>query len=172
MRHRSTRCALHALNLLCPHLTATAGRRCSSPCWAQCTSATLLIFCLHFPRFHFLPAESRRSICTSVCRAEVFIPELGAVYKCHPGFRLFGAQNPIQEGGGRKGLPRSFLNRFTRVHVELLTPADLRLIAGECNVIRQERKAVLAGGCWRLPANGSLLPCQHLKLQERIASRC
>lgn len=53
------------------------------------------------------------------------------MYKCHPGFRLFGAQNPFQEGGGRKGLPRSFLNRFTRVHVELLTPADLRLIAGE-----------------------------------------
>jgi hypothetical protein len=27
--------------------------------------------------------------------------------------------NPVQEGGGRKGLPKSFLNRFTRVHVEV-----------------------------------------------------
>lgn len=53
-------------------------------------------------------------------RAEVFVPELGQSYKCPPSFRLFGAQNPVHEGGGRKGLPRSFLNRFTRVHVELL----------------------------------------------------
>lgn len=45
---------------------------------------------------------------------QVFIPELGATFRCHPRFRLFAAQNPLQEGGGRKGLPRSFLNRFTR----------------------------------------------------------
>ena len=31
-------------------------------------------------------------------RAEVFIPELGASYHCHPQFRLFGAQNPLQVG--------------------------------------------------------------------------
>ena len=36
----------------------------------------------------------------------------------------------LQEGGGRKGLPRSFLNRFTRVHVELLQQADLLFIEG------------------------------------------
>lgn len=65
-------------------------------------------------------------------RAEVFIPELGASYHCAPGFRLFAAQNPLQEGGGRKGLPRSFLNRFTRVHVELLAADDLKYIAGAC----------------------------------------
>lgn len=64
-------------------------------------------------------------------RSEVFIPELGATFKCHPGFRLFGAQNPVAEGGGRKGLPRSFLNRFSRVLVEVLTPQDLGFIAGE-----------------------------------------
>lgn len=34
-----------------------------------------------------------------------------------------------QEGGGRKGLPRSFLNRFTRVYAEALGPRDLRAIA-------------------------------------------
>eukprot|EP00798_Chlamydomonas_sp_ICE-L_P024873 gene24873-10534_t len=62
-------------------------------------------------------------------RAEVFIPELGEVYRCHPNFRLFAAQNPLQEGGGRKGLPRSFLNRFTRVYVELLTCKDMLNIA-------------------------------------------
>eukprot|EP00198_Chlamydomonas_reinhardtii_P014222 XP_001703559.1 predicted protein [Chlamydomonas reinhardtii] len=63
-------------------------------------------------------------------RSEVFIPELGAVFRCHPDFRLFAAQNPVGEGGGRKGLPRSFLNRFTRVTVELLRRSDLLFIAG------------------------------------------
>ena len=63
-------------------------------------------------------------------RAEVFIPELGQAFACHPSFRLFGAQNPLEEGGGRRGLPRSFLNRFTRVGISLLTPQDLTLIAG------------------------------------------
>lgn len=61
-------------------------------------------------------------------RAEVFVPELGRTFRCPQSFRLFAAQNPVQEGGGRKGLPKSFLNRFTRVHVELLTPADLEFI--------------------------------------------
>ena len=59
--------------------------------------------------------------------------------RCHPTFRLFAAQNPLQEGGGRKGLPRSFLNRFTRVHVELLEADDLVFIARE-----QEAGAVSA----------------------------
>eukprot|EP00898_Chlorokybus_atmophyticus_P007316 jgi/Chlat1/7586/Chrsp63S07074 len=61
-------------------------------------------------------------------RAEVFIPELGQTYACPKTFRIFACQNPIQQGGGRKGLPKSFLNRFTRVHVELLQAADLRFI--------------------------------------------
>jgi len=63
-------------------------------------------------------------------RAEVFIPELNTTFKCSYGFRIFGAQNPLQEGGGRKGLPKSFLNRFSRVHVELLERNDLLFIAG------------------------------------------
>lgn len=63
-------------------------------------------------------------------RAEVFIPELGATFQCPPTFRIFAAQNPVQEGGGRRGLPKSFLNRFTRVHVELLDMHDLYFISG------------------------------------------
>ena len=120
-------------------------------------------------------------------RAEVFIPELGATFRCAPGFRLFAAQNPVQEvrgccsvkypiahadvtvltknqywrlqqqrciflalldgiawvstvfmlqGGGRKGLPKSFLNRFTRVHIDLLQTDDLLFIAGEPHMAR------------------------------------
>ena len=48
-------------------------------------------------------------------RAAVYIPELGATYACPSTFRVFGCQNPLQQGGGRKGLPKSFLNRFTQV---------------------------------------------------------
>ncbi|GMH86349.1 hypothetical protein TL16_g10510 [Triparma laevis f. inornata] len=58
-------------------------------------------------------------------RSEVFIPELCATYQCPPTFRVFAAQNPLSQGGGRKGLPKSFLNRFTKVFVESLTGDDL-----------------------------------------------
>ncbi|KAJ1420361.1 P-loop containing nucleoside triphosphate hydrolase [Sesbania bispinosa] len=57
-------------------------------------------------------------------RAEVFIPELGNTYKCPPSFRVFACQNPSHQGGGRKGLPRSFLNRFTKVYVDELVEED------------------------------------------------
>ena len=66
-------------------------------------------------------------------RAEVFIPELGQTFQCPPSFHLFAAQNPLQEGGGRKGLPKSFLNRFSRVHIQLLQSQDLLFIAGEAS---------------------------------------
>jgi hypothetical protein len=36
-------------------------------------------------------------------------------FECPKSFRVFGAQNPFSQGGGRKGLPKSFLNRFTKV---------------------------------------------------------
>ena len=38
-------------------------------------------------------------------RAEVFVPELGETFRCPPTFRVFAAQNPTQEGGGRKACP-------------------------------------------------------------------
>lgn len=59
-------------------------------------------------------------------RASVYIPELGETFRCPPTFRIFAAQNPLAQGGGRKGLPKSFLNRFTKVYVEALTTDDLR----------------------------------------------
>ena len=45
-------------------------------------------------------------------RAQVYIPELGKTINCPHTFRIFAAQNPLGQGGGRKGLPKSFLNRF------------------------------------------------------------
>eukprot|EP00903_Cladosiphon_okamuranus_P014927 g13820.t2 len=62
-------------------------------------------------------------------RAEVYIPELGRSFPCPPTFKVFAAQNPLGQGGGRKGLPRSFLSRFTKVFVDPLTPGDLLHIA-------------------------------------------
>ena len=62
-------------------------------------------------------------------RAEVFVPELGKTFKCPPTFRVFAAQNPAAQGGGRKGLPKSFLNRFTRVFVEPMRINDVEHIA-------------------------------------------
>ncbi|KAG8704048.1 hypothetical protein FRC08_002482, partial [Ceratobasidium sp. 394] len=61
-------------------------------------------------------------------RGTVFIPELGRNFTKHPDFRVFAAQNPLGQGGGRKGLPKSFINRFTKVYVEPLSREDLQVI--------------------------------------------
>ncbi|XP_007484380.2 midasin isoform X1 [Monodelphis domestica] len=63
-------------------------------------------------------------------RAEVYIPEIGMNFKVqHKKTKIFGCQNPYQQGGGRKGLPRSFLNRFTQVYVDPLSASDMEFIA-------------------------------------------
>lgn len=64
-------------------------------------------------------------------RGEVYISELDQVFKCHPDFKLFAAQNPHSQGGGRKGLPSSFVNRFIVVYADVFTEQDLMLIAGK-----------------------------------------
>ncbi|KAE8257682.1 hypothetical protein A4X13_0g2197 [Tilletia indica] len=64
-------------------------------------------------------------------RGTVYVPELGRSFDKHPDFRIFAAQNPIGQGGGRKGLPQSFLNRFTKVYVQELTDADMLMICHE-----------------------------------------
>ncbi|EJT98719.1 P-loop containing nucleoside triphosphate hydrolase protein [Dacryopinax primogenitus] len=61
-------------------------------------------------------------------RGQAYIPELGRTFHCHPDFRVFAAQNPLQQGGDRKGLPKSFLNRFTQVYISELTDSDYHAI--------------------------------------------
>ncbi|WPH03778.1 Hypothetical protein R9X50_00666100 [Acrodontium crateriforme] len=61
-------------------------------------------------------------------RGEIFVPELGQTFSRHPKFRLFAAQNPHHQGGGRKGLPASFVNRFTVVYADSFRFDDLMLI--------------------------------------------
>lgn len=62
-------------------------------------------------------------------RGEVFIPELNKTFKLGAQTRIFASQNPLRQGGGRKGLPQSFLNRFTKVYLRKLNPADLCHVA-------------------------------------------
>ncbi|KAJ1731573.1 AAA ATPase midasin, partial [Coemansia sp. Benny D160-2] len=61
-------------------------------------------------------------------RGAVYIAELDREFALAPGFRVFAAQNPLGQGGGRKGLPRSFVNRFTQVFMDELTRDDLLAI--------------------------------------------
>ncbi|KAF2465784.1 P-loop containing nucleoside triphosphate hydrolase protein, partial [Lindgomyces ingoldianus] len=61
-------------------------------------------------------------------RGEVYISELDQIFHKHPDFRVFAAQNPHHQGGGRKGLPASFVNRFTVVYADVFRPHDLSLI--------------------------------------------
>jgi midasin len=61
-------------------------------------------------------------------RGTVFVPELGRSFTKHPSFRIFAAQNPVHQGGGRKGLPKSFVNRFTKVYIEPLSAEDFLII--------------------------------------------
>ncbi|KAI8600925.1 P-loop containing nucleoside triphosphate hydrolase protein [Dissophora ornata] len=61
-------------------------------------------------------------------RGSVYIPELDRTFECNMNFRVFAAQNPLQQGGGRKGLPKSFVNRFTQVFVEQLSDGDILFI--------------------------------------------
>lgn len=64
-------------------------------------------------------------------RGEVYISELDQTFYKHPEFRVFAAQNPHHQGGGRKGLPASFVNRFTVVYTDVFRPEDLLLICAK-----------------------------------------
>lgn len=74
-------------------------------------------------------------------RKSIFIPETNEVATAHASFRIFGAQNPALEGGGRRGLPKSFLNRFTRVQIETPEQGDILAIVKAMNPIILEEVA-------------------------------
>ncbi|RKF56890.1 Huge dynein-related AAA-type ATPase [Erysiphe neolycopersici] len=61
-------------------------------------------------------------------RGEVYISQLNKTFKRHPNFSIFAAQNPHHQGGGRKGLPSSFVNRFTVVYADIFSDKDLKII--------------------------------------------
>lgn len=61
-------------------------------------------------------------------RGAVYIAEMGRTFTKHPDFLLFAAQNPQHQGGARKGLPKSLLNRFVHVYVAELQADDVHTI--------------------------------------------
>lgn len=61
-------------------------------------------------------------------REEVYIPELNKTFRLGSDTRIFACQNPLRQGGGRKGLPQSFLNRFTKVFLTKLSNEDLLFV--------------------------------------------
>ena len=61
-------------------------------------------------------------------RNEVYIPELNRAFPLHSQTKIFACQNPISEGGDRKGLPKSFLNRFSKIFMSGLCDDDYVII--------------------------------------------
>ncbi|KAF4688471.1 AAA ATPase midasin, partial [Perkinsus olseni] len=58
-------------------------------------------------------------------RRELVVPETGERVRAKAGsFQLFATQNRMVDGGGRKGLPKSFLNRFVKIAVSELSSKD------------------------------------------------
>ena len=61
-------------------------------------------------------------------RGSIYLPELDITVEKKEGFKIFASQNPMAMGSGRKGLPHSFLTRFSRIWLQAYTEADLRAI--------------------------------------------
>ncbi|XP_065315247.1 midasin-like [Gordionus sp. m RMFG-2023] len=62
-------------------------------------------------------------------RGIVTIPELGRSFSIKEGKTvIFACQNPHFQGGGRKVLPKSFVNRFIHVYIRDMNPQDYIII--------------------------------------------
>ncbi|KAI9791121.1 MAG: hypothetical protein M1816_004352 [Peltula sp. TS41687] len=61
-------------------------------------------------------------------RGEIYVSELDRTFTRHAQFTVFATQNPHHQGGGRKGLPTSFVNRFSVVFADELSSEDLMLV--------------------------------------------
>ncbi|CAL6107242.1 Midasin [Hexamita inflata] len=77
-------------------------------------------------------------------RKELYIPEVNQIFKCGNNFRLFGAQNPYFQGGGRKQLPQSFLNRFICIYLQPLLTDDYTQIVDTLDLSDDIKKMLLA----------------------------
>lgn len=90
-------------------------------------------------------------------RGEVYIPELNKTFKIDQQTRIFASQNPLRQGGGRKGLPQSFLNRFTKVYLSKLNTGDL------CHVIDTKYASFFE------TLKGYLMPSEVMECDEPIS---
>lgn len=67
-------------------------------------------------------------------RSEIHIPELSKTFKVdRTSTRIFATQNPYSQGASRKGLPQSFLNRFSSIFIDSLKQQDLKMILSKIN---------------------------------------
>ena len=57
-------------------------------------------------------------------RKTLYVNELNLSFKSHDDFQIFATQNPVIQGGGRKFLPKSFLNRFVKIYLSDLNTDD------------------------------------------------
>lgn len=123
-------------------------------------------------------------------RAEIYIPELSIRFQVrHEKTKIFGCQNPFTQGGGRKGLPKSFLNRFTQVYVDQLSSEDMQFIGNSIfpNISEQiiskmvqfsnklvtevavERKWGQKGGPWEFNLRDLFRWCQLMQADQSPA---
>ena len=83
-------------------------------------------------------------------RGQIYVSELDRTFFRHENFVVFAAQNPRKQGGGRKGLPASFVDRFTVVYIEDFRPDDLLTICSQAfqncssQLIRQVIESIIA----------------------------
>ncbi|XP_062522052.1 midasin-like [Corticium candelabrum] len=62
-------------------------------------------------------------------RSEIYVPELNTTFAVQQEkTRIFACQNPAYQGGNRKGLPKSFINRFTSVFMQEMGQEDYLFI--------------------------------------------
>ena len=103
-------------------------------------------------------------------RGSLYVAELGRTFDVRASndggacCRFFAAQNPQRQGGSRKALPKSFLNRFTSIYVQPMSELDMRAVLVQ--------RLTLDGGDGRNATERaeSLLQL-HARANEAIAKR-
>ncbi|VDP12987.1 unnamed protein product [Heligmosomoides polygyrus] len=92
-------------------------------------------------------------------RRLLYIAELNRSFEIPPesNCRFFGCQNPRAQGGNRRALPKSFVNRFTNIYVEDLKEEDILLILRELPAAAQIGEERLKG----MVSITSLLASEH-----------
>ncbi|KNH07148.1 dynein heavy chain protein [Perkinsela sp. CCAP 1560/4] len=102
-------------------------------------------------------------------RRSLFLPEFSQYVHAGKGFRIFASQNPTSDGGGRKGLPKSLLNRFLVVPMEQFGMADLRKIlhSTKSSALRECSEEIQDSVLSEELVNGLFDGIERLHMQER-----
>ena len=83
-------------------------------------------------------------------RGEIYVPELDRTFVLDSqNTKIFATQNPSKDGSGRKGLPKSFLNRFVKVFMSELKKSDAIEICRHRFGL-DESVAAVTNAVWRL----------------------